>query len=224
MTNRLPRRNFLGLAATAAGTAMFGVPRRARAAAADYGEFTMGIQTYSLRGFPVDQALEHARDLGVTTLEFFPGHLSPKASQGEIDAVRKKVQSLGLKTLSHGVNPFTADHEANRAMFAFAKRVLESAIYPQTRTRTLLKVLIVWWLNTTFALPSITTARALVTTRSPTFSVPSRGIILRSERAPTWGTLSARARIRCGPSTCWPVACTAFTSRTLPSQRRTPKG
>ena len=82
----------------------------------------MGIQTYSLRGFPVDQALEQARELGVTTLEFFPGHLSPKASAAEIEAVQKKVQALGLKTLSHGVNAFTADHQANRAIFEFAKR------------------------------------------------------------------------------------------------------
>ena len=33
------------------------------------------------------------------------------------------MKSLGLKALSHGVNPFTKDHEANRKIFEFAKRV-----------------------------------------------------------------------------------------------------
>jgi inosose dehydratase len=120
MSNRLPRRRFLGLAA--AGAAWLGLTNRGRANVDDYGGFVMGLQTYSLRSFPVDKALDEARQLGFTTLEFFPGHLSPKASQADIDTVKDKVHSLGLKTLSHGVNPFTKDHEANRKLFEFAKR------------------------------------------------------------------------------------------------------
>jgi len=122
MTNRLPRRRFLGLAAAGAGATLLGLSNRGRASADDYGGFVMGIQTYSLRGFPADKALDQARQLGVTTLEFFPGHFSLQASQADIDSVKNKVQSLGLKTLSHGVNPFTKDHEANRKIFEFAKR------------------------------------------------------------------------------------------------------
>jgi inosose dehydratase len=122
MTNRLPRRRFIGLAAAGAGAAFLGLTNRARAIADDYGGFVMGMQTYSLRSFPVDKALEQIQQFGVTTLEFFPGHFRLQSSPAEIDSVKSKVQSLGLKTLAHGVNPFTKDHEANRKIFEFAKR------------------------------------------------------------------------------------------------------
>ncbi|MBI2824223.1 MAG: sugar phosphate isomerase/epimerase [Planctomycetia bacterium] len=122
MTRSIPRRRFLGLAAAGAGAAILGVRRGAAADTGDYGGFTMGMQTYSLRGYPVDKALEHCRELGVKTLEFATGHLSPQASPADIEAVLAKAQSLSLKTLSHGVNPFTKDHEANRKLFAFARR------------------------------------------------------------------------------------------------------
>ena len=122
MTNRFPRRRFLSLAAAGAGATLLGLPRRARAGTDDYGGFVMGMQTYSLRGYPTDKALDHAKELGVTTLEFATGHLGTQASPADIDAVKKKVQSLGLQSLAHGVSPFTNNHEANRKIFDFAKR------------------------------------------------------------------------------------------------------
>lgn len=121
MKSDMPRRRFLQLAAAGAGAALWGLDRAAQAAD-DFGGFVMGIQTYSLRGFPVDKALELSKQLGFTTLEFPGSHFSLQASQEEIDRIKGKVQSLGLKTLSHGVNPFTKDHEANRKVFEFAKR------------------------------------------------------------------------------------------------------
>jgi sugar phosphate isomerase/epimerase len=119
----MARRRFLGIAAASAGTALVGLSRRTAAAADDFGGFIMGMQTYSLRDFPVDKALELSKQLGVSTIEFASGHLGTKAPQAEIDAVKNKVQSLGLRTLSHGVSPFTSDHEANRKIFEFAKRL-----------------------------------------------------------------------------------------------------
>ncbi len=116
------RRRFLGLAAAGAGVALFGRAARLHAAD-DYGGFAMGLQTYTLRGFPVDKALDLAKELGVTTLEFGNNHINPNASEAEIDSVKVKAKSLGLVSLAHGVSPFTKDHEANRKIFEFGKRL-----------------------------------------------------------------------------------------------------
>lgn len=120
MNYRMSRRRFLS--ASAAAVAAWGLRTTQAAAADDDAGFLLGLQSYSLRGYPVDQALAHAAALGVKTLEFFPGHLNPKGSDADIKAVQDKVQALGMKTLSHGVNGFTKDHEANRRLFEFAKR------------------------------------------------------------------------------------------------------
>ena len=121
MTYRIPRRNFLGLAAATAGGAMLGLPRLALQAPPTTADSRWASRPTRYVAFRWTKRSSR-RELGVTTLEFFPGHLSPKASAAEIEAVQKKVQALGLKTLSHGVNAFTADHQANRAIFEFAKR------------------------------------------------------------------------------------------------------
>jgi len=120
-SNNFSRRRFLGLAAVGAGAAMVGLSRQSRAADV-YGGFAMGLQTYSLRNYPVDKALDLAKEMGFATLEFFPGHYSPGSSADEIAAMKKRLSGLGLNALGHGVSPFTADHEANRKFFDFAKR------------------------------------------------------------------------------------------------------
>lgn len=121
MTASLSRRKFLGVCAAGAGAAMLGSSRAVRAAD-EFGGFAMGLQTYSLREFPVDKAFAFAHEVGISTLEFFPGHLPIDSTQADIDKVAALAKSLGLKGLAHGVNPFTADHEKNRKYFEFAKR------------------------------------------------------------------------------------------------------
>jgi inosose dehydratase len=120
--DNLSRRRFLGMVAAGAGLALTGRVTQAWAAD-DFGGFAMGLQTYSLRGYPTDKALELAKELGFTTLEFATGHLGTGASQSEIDGVKAQCNKLGLKPLAHGVSPFTKDHEANRKIFEFAKRL-----------------------------------------------------------------------------------------------------
>ncbi len=86
MTASLSRRKFLGLCAAGAGAAMLG-PARLLRAADQFGGFAMGLQTYSLREFPVDKVFPFAHEIGVTTLEYFPGHLAVASSQAEIDKI-----------------------------------------------------------------------------------------------------------------------------------------
>jgi inosose dehydratase len=116
----LSRREFL-----AAGAAtMVGAARVARAAegANRYGGFDVGMQSYTLRAFPVDEALVEINKLGLASVELFDAHFSSKSSDADIEAMKSKTRSLGIKMRGHGVDPFGPDHEANRRWFVFAKK------------------------------------------------------------------------------------------------------
>jgi len=82
----------------------------------------LGIQIYSLRGFPVDVALDHTKNLGFDEVEFFSGMFPLTASDEEIRKMVDKVKGLGLRISAHGVNAFSKDAAANRKVFEFAKK------------------------------------------------------------------------------------------------------
>lgn len=84
--------------------------------------FQLGLQLYSLRNFPVDVALQHAKDLGFSQVEFYSGMFPLNSTQEQIDALVGKVKSLGLTISAHGVNGFGGDAAANRKVFEFAKK------------------------------------------------------------------------------------------------------
>jgi inosose dehydratase len=115
MSARIPRRGLLSAVGCTALAAAF---RPALAAAAD---LRLGIQMYSLRGYKVDEALRHARDLGFRHIEFYGGMFPVDASAEQIAAMRKQVAELGLSITAHGVNGFGADAAANRRVFEFAR-------------------------------------------------------------------------------------------------------
>ncbi|MEZ6031495.1 MAG: sugar phosphate isomerase/epimerase [Planctomycetaceae bacterium] len=116
------RRNFLHKTSLLAAVAACGtLPRVARAAVANRPK--LGIQLYSLRGYPVEEALKHARDIGFEQVEFYSGMLPLDASDEQINATRKTVADLGMSISGHGVNRFTKDAAANRSIFEFAKKV-----------------------------------------------------------------------------------------------------
>jgi sugar phosphate isomerase/epimerase len=113
---KLSRRDLLS-AATAIAAAS-SLPGAARAADHD---LNLGIQLYSLRGYPVDEALRHAREIGFRYVEFWPGIYALNSSSEQIAAMNKKLADLGLTISAHGVNGFGADAAANRKVFEFAK-------------------------------------------------------------------------------------------------------
>jgi len=116
-SRRIGRRSFLAMAA--ASCAAVAGSRRACAAAAP--RPTIGIQTYSLRGYPVAEALRHAKDLGFTHVEVYPGMFPITDDVAAIAAQRKLADDLGLVLSAHSVNRFTKDADANRKVFAYAK-------------------------------------------------------------------------------------------------------
>jgi sugar phosphate isomerase/epimerase len=81
----------------------------------------IGIQTYSLRGYKVDEALRHAKDLGFSHVEVYSGMFPITDDAAAIAAQRKSVADLGLTISAHGINRFTKDAAANRKTFAYAK-------------------------------------------------------------------------------------------------------
>lgn len=116
------RRQFL--AQTAGLAAAWTLFRDATLAAAehDFGSWPIGIQSYTLREFPVDQALRHVEGLGIHHIEFFGGHFPLTATPAQIAEMKATLAKAKVQVRAHGVNGFSADHEKNRAVFEFAKQ------------------------------------------------------------------------------------------------------
>jgi len=112
------RRSILAAGAALVGTAL---GRRGHAAAEPHDGPNLGIQMYSLRGFPVDDALAHVKELGLGFIELYPGMFPVTEDQAAIDAMKRKVGDLGLTMTAYGISRFTSDADENRRLFAFAK-------------------------------------------------------------------------------------------------------
>ncbi len=97
------------------------LPMENRAVAAEASPLHLGIQLYSLRGYPVDEALRHAKDIGFRFVEFYAGMYPITSTPEQIAAMNRKLADLGLAISAHGVNGFGGDAAANRKVFEFAK-------------------------------------------------------------------------------------------------------
>ena len=96
-----------------------------------YGGFALGIQSYSLRHYTLEAALEIVQALGLTRIELIPStklgpiafgeHLPLSADGAAIDAALTACAARGLAIAAHGVNA-VPDGETARALFAFAER------------------------------------------------------------------------------------------------------
>jgi inosose dehydratase len=117
----LSRREVLAAGLAASGALALG--RRAGAQPAPekgpYGPFRMGIQSYSLREFKVDEALAKTKELGLHYWESYPAHIPTDAAQAA--AMKAKTGEAGVQVVGYGVVRFTKDHEANRKFFDFGK-------------------------------------------------------------------------------------------------------
>ena len=118
------RRQFL--VGSTAALAVTGLPasRRLLATPAEdrFGGWPIGIQSYSLRNFNVDEAIRHMQGLGIHFVEFYSKHVPLNSTPEQLAKLGKKLDSAGIKMSSHGVNGFTDNHETNRKTFEFAKR------------------------------------------------------------------------------------------------------
>src|SRR5438270_12165219 len=99
------RRRFFGTAAAAAAWPLLS---RAAGAAPDSaagsgrGALKLGVASYSMREFPLDQALEMAKRLGVTHMTFKDVHVPRTDSPEATRALRAKIEAAGIAILGGG--------------------------------------------------------------------------------------------------------------------------
>jgi sugar phosphate isomerase/epimerase len=137
----VPRRRFLATsaatAATAAGAAL-GVgalprvadalaeagagPHRHRTLAA--GGINLGIASYSLRKFSLEQALEMMKTLRTPYVNFKSVHVPYEASAQELTAIRQRVQAAGFRIVGGGTIDFAKDTDDDvQRLFEYARAV-----------------------------------------------------------------------------------------------------
>lgn len=87
----------------------------------EYAGFRVGIQSYSLRAYSVDQALRHTKELGLKYWESFRAHLPLTTDPAVVEQYRSKLSEYGVTLYAYGVERFTADAEQNRQRFEFAR-------------------------------------------------------------------------------------------------------
>jgi sugar phosphate isomerase/epimerase len=112
--------------ATIAGATWFDTPKilaakNKKAGADEYNGFPMGIQSYSLRGFGVDGAIEQTAKLGLHFIEFFSGHFPITKDKIKIGEMNQKLGKFDMNISAHGVNSFGDDHAKNEVIFKFAQ-------------------------------------------------------------------------------------------------------
>ena len=103
-----------------------------------YGGFHMGIQSYSLRGYDVETALEHTQTLGLKYWEAYPKHLPLSTVPAEVKKQKDLLAGYGITLMAYGVVPFDADETKARRIFDFAHAIGLKSIScnPKKKTET----------------------------------------------------------------------------------------
>ena len=127
MQTLVNRRGFLqhtaALAAAATGASLSGTLSSAAVTDDPYRGLPIGVQSYSLRNYDVQQAIRHIQGLGVHFVEFSLQHLPLDSSPEQIAQLQARLKQAELAISGHGVNEFSADHAANRRVFEFAHKL-----------------------------------------------------------------------------------------------------
>jgi sugar phosphate isomerase/epimerase len=116
------RRVFLGSSALAAGAAAAPswMPVAAAAPAAA-GGLKLGLASYTMRKFTLDQTLELCKELGLTYINFKDVHLPMTDSPEALAASRKKVEAAGLTIMGGGTITLKNDEAQVRKAFDYAR-------------------------------------------------------------------------------------------------------
>ncbi len=114
----LSRRDLLASGFVAAGALALGA-RPAFARAGEYGPFKMGLQSYSLRHFKVEEALAKTKELGLHYWESYSAHTP--ADPAKAAESRSLAAASGVEIIGFGVSDFSKDHDKNRKLFEYGK-------------------------------------------------------------------------------------------------------
>ena len=125
MKDTINRRRFLqtGLLGT---TALAVLPKDAVAAVTKpprdpFDGLKLGMASYTLRKFPLDQAIAMTKQAGLKYINLKDVHLSLKSSREERQEARKKIEAAGLTLMGGGVIYMKNNDEEIRAVFDYAK-------------------------------------------------------------------------------------------------------
>jgi sugar phosphate isomerase/epimerase len=122
VSENFSRRHFLGSAAAVTGwTALSRPTAAAIAGSAPPNALTLGVASYSLREFSLDQALEMAKKLGVTHMTFKDVHL-PRTDPPEVTrALSAKIKAAGITIMGGGTITLPNDPVQIKKDFEYAK-------------------------------------------------------------------------------------------------------
>jgi sugar phosphate isomerase/epimerase len=124
MTTRVTRRAFVGSALALASWSRAGhaaEPFVAAPAAARDPRLKIGVASYSLRKFTLDQALDMAKTLGVTHMTFKDVHLPRTDPPETTRALRAKIEAAGITIMGGGTITLPNDPAQIRKDFEYAK-------------------------------------------------------------------------------------------------------
>ena len=124
MSSHLSRRSFLGSTAAAAAWTTLARTTSAQTpapSAASGGPLKIGVASYSLREFSLDQALEMAKKLGVTYMTFKDVHLPRTDTPEATRALRAKIQAAGITIMGGGTITLPNDPAQIKKDFEYAK-------------------------------------------------------------------------------------------------------
>lgn len=134
--SRVTRRDFLRNAAFGTMGAALLSPNHADAQnekTSRYAPFKMGMQSYSLRAFKVDDALAKTQKLGLSYWEAYPDHFPLTNDPKVLDDYKAKLKAHNIELLTYGVVDFGNDEKDARSKFEFAKAmgIRTLSAYPQ---------------------------------------------------------------------------------------------
>ncbi len=141
----LSRRELLRNAALgAAGLALLPTVAHAGRAKNAYKPFKMAIQSYTLRGFKLDEALAKTKAAGLTHWEGWDGHLPITDDPKQIALYKEKLAANGITMPTYGVVGFSNNEADARKKFTFAKAmgIRTMSAYPSLDSFPLLDKLV----------------------------------------------------------------------------------
>jgi inosose dehydratase len=116
------RRQFLHHTAFSTAALACAVPGTPVLAGEPFGGLKMGVASYSLRKFTLDQAIAMTRDLGVKGITLKDMHLPMKSTPEQRKEAAKKIRDAGLELLGVGVIYMKKEQEADiPGIFTYAQ-------------------------------------------------------------------------------------------------------
>ena len=135
MKTTFSRRAFLGTAAAAAAGTTLGPSTRLGAASPagsappGGGRLNLGLASYSMREFKLDQALDMAKTLGVTSMTFKDVHIPQTDPPETTRAIAAKIRAAGITIIGRGTLTLPNDPDKIKKVFDYAKNAGFPLIY-----------------------------------------------------------------------------------------------